>query len=307
MKIEALSSDRIADFVDYCNKHKMEIDDSFLYEEDLRSFEPDAENPTYIATNDIGEIIGTASLIIDEYNRRGKKGRFRIFHSETSNMECYSILMKAILKHGEGLDKLNIFVPIVNIRLMEVFENLNFSTERYSFLLVREDLEVPILNLPESYEIRPFRVGIDEEIWCEVRNAGFAKLQGSETPATPQMIAKMNSGEDYIEGGLMILYHKQEPVGVVRGAMDEYEGAPIMNIGPLAIIPKYQGQGLGRSLLRASLNFAKDKGFNRTILCVNAENDRAKSLYIQEGFKQVEAVVCYKYDLANDKSFSQHI
>lgn len=297
MKVEALKNDRVADFVSYCKKHKAEIDDSFLYDEDLKSFEANGENPTYIVTNDIDEVIGTASLIIDEYNRRGRKGRFRIFHSETINMDCYNMLMEAILNHREGLDKLNIFIPTVNNGLMEVFEKLDFSIERYSFLLVREDLQVPSLILPENYEIKPFRVGIDEEVWCKVRNAGFAKLQGSETPATPEMIVKMISGEDYIEGGLMILYHNQEPVGVVRGAMDEYDEAPIMNIGPLAIIPEYQGQGLGRSLLRASLRFAKDKNLSRTILCVNAENDKAKSLYLQEGFKQVEAVACYKYVL----------
>ena len=300
MKLEALNNDRISDFVSYCRKHKMELDDSFLYEEDLKSFEPSGENPTYIVTNVTGEIMGTASLIIDEYNRRGKKGRFRIFHSETPEMACYEMLMNAILKHGEGLDKLNIFVPTVNSSLMETFEKLNFKIERYSCLLVREDLEVQKINLPENYEIRPFRVGIDEEIWCQVRNASFATLQGSETPTTPESVIKMNEGEDYIEGGLMILYHKDEPVGVVKGEMDEYEDAPIMNIGPLAIIPKYQGQGLGRCLLRASLSFAKDKEINRTILCVNADNDRAKSLYIQEGFKQVEAVVCYKYDLKGE-------
>jgi GNAT superfamily N-acetyltransferase len=45
---------------------------------------------------------------------------------------------------------------------------------------------------------------------------------------------------------------------------------------------------LGRSLLRAVLLFAKDKGYKAAILCVNAENERAKALYIQEGFKQVE-------------------
>jgi ribosomal protein S18 acetylase RimI-like enzyme len=34
--------------------------------------------------------------------------------------------------------------------------------------------------------------------------------------------------------------------------------------------------------------------FKRTILSVNGENDRAQALYMQEGFKQVEAVVCYQ-------------
>jgi mycothiol synthase len=81
------------------------------------------------------------------------------------------------------------------------------------------------------------------------------------------------------------------------GNSDEYEGSPIVNIGPLAIIPEYQGRGLGRALLRASLSFAKEKGYSRTILCVNAENERAKALYLDEGFKQVEAVTCYRFDL----------
>jgi mycothiol synthase len=84
---------------------------------------------------------------------------------------------------------------------------------------------------------------------------------------------------------------------LIRGADDEYEKAPIMNIGPVAVIPKYQGKGLGRILLRAALQFAKEKGYKGTILSVNGENERAQALYIQEGFKQVEAVVCYQYFL----------
>lgn len=227
MKVEALSDEKVADFVAYCKRYKTEIDDSFLYDEDLRDFVPDEENPTYIAVDEQDEIIGTASLIIDDYNRRGKKGRFRIFHSKTHNMNCYNMLMSAVLKH----------------------------------------------------------------------RSGFAKLQGSETPQTAEQVAKMAASESNIEGGMMILYHNDKPVGVVRGEKDEYENSPIMNIGPLAIIPEYQGKGLGRILLRAFLRFAKEKGYDRTILCVNAENERAKALYLQEGFKQVEAVVCYKYDL----------
>lgn len=302
MRIEALKYDRIQDFVKYCKIHKMEIDDSFLYDEDLRDFKPDEENPTYIAVDEDNEIKAAASLIADEYNRRGKKGRFRIFHSEIQNVECYDMLLKAILKYTEGLNKLNIFVPLVNTELMKMMEALNFQIERYSYLLVRDDLEVPDYDLPEGYEIRAFRPGKDEEAWCEVRNSAFANLQGSETPLMPDQVTKMVNADDYIESGLLMLYHNEKPVGVVRGAKDEYEGTPIMNIGPLAIIPQYQGKGLGRILLRASMKFAKDNGYDRTILCVNAENERAKVLYIQEGFRQVEGVVCYKYDLTQGRS-----
>lgn len=84
---------------------------------------------------------------------------------------------------------------------------------------------------------------------------------------------------------------------MIRGSADEYEQSSIMNIGPIAIIPEYQGKGLGRNLLRAVLHVSKDKSYQRAILCVNADNERAKSLYLQEGFHQVEAVACYQYQL----------
>jgi len=301
LKIEALKDDRIMDFIKYCKKHKMEIDDSFLYDEDLREFKPNEENPTYIAVDGNNEIRAVASLIMDEYNRRGKKGRFRILHSEIGKVEYYDMLLKAILKHTESLDKLNIFVPLANEELMKMMEKLNFDIERYIYLLLRDDSDIPDYQLPEGYEIKPFKPGKDEEAWCEVRNSAFANLQGNETPVTPEQVAKLVHADDYIEGGLMILYHNEKPIGVVKGSKEEYEGKPIMNIGPLAIIPQYQGRGLGRALLRACIKFAKDNKYDRTILCVNAENERAKALYIQEGFRQVEGVVCYKYDLTQGK------
>ncbi len=302
MKVEALRKERIEDFKEYCRKHKPEVDDTFLHEEeDLKDFEPNEENPTYIITDQQEQIIAAASLIIDDYYRRGKKGRFRIFHSETEDVNCYNMLLQAILKHAEGLDMIFVHIPIVNKKLIGFIEGVNFNVERYSYLLLREVSEVPEPNFPEDYEVRSFRLGSDEEAWCEIRNTSFAKLKGSETPRTPEMIAKMMSGVDHIEGGAMILYHKERPVGMVRGTMDDYEGAPIMVIEPLAIIPEYQGRGLGRSLLRASLKFAKEKAYEKTLLSVNAENERAKALYIDEGFKQVEATVCYKYDLINHK------
>jgi mycothiol synthase len=212
------------------------------------------------------------------------------------------MLLQEILKHTEGLERIFVYVNLLYPKVMELIEGLGFAVDRYSYLLVREALEVLPVNLPEGYEIRTLRPGQDEEAWCRVRNVSFAKLKGSETPITPDMVSKMISAEDNIEGGSMILYHEDKPVGVVRGTKDEYEDLPIMNIGPLAIIPEYQGKGLGRSLLRASMSFARENGYQRTILCVNAENERAKALYLQEGFKQVEAVACYRYDLKNSKN-----
>lgn len=297
MRIESLREERIADFAVYCRRHRKEIDESFLYDDDLERFRPSEENPTYILTNDRGEVAGAASLILDEYRRSGRAGRFRILHSEVDTLDAYQALMQAILRHTDGFDRLCVFVPTTNTRQVEMVQGLGFSAERYSFVLVREDPEVPDAHFPEGYEVRPFVRGRDEEAWCQVRNAAFVNLKGSETPITPSMVAEMAASRASLAGGMLILFHGEGPVGVVRGAADEYEGLPAMEIGPLAITPEYQGKGLGRSLLRTALRLAKDRSFSRTILSVNAENERAKSLYIQEGFRQVEAAVCFGYKL----------
>lgn len=297
MKIEVLKNGGIKSFAQYCQRHRGEIDDSFLYDEDLKDFHPDDENPTYVLLDEKEELVGTASLIIDQYLKRGRKARFRILHSEVEDIECYQGLIQAVLRHTKGLTKVFIFVPMENNKLIEIIEKLNFVVERYSFLYIRELQNIPDFSIPEGYEVRSFKPGIDEEAWCQVRNTAFQHLKGHETPITPEMAAKMASDSDYIEDGMMLLYHKDRAVGVVRGAADEYEGTQIMNIGPLAILPEYQGRGLGRILLRAALHFAREKAYHRTILCVNAENQRAEDLYIKEGFQKVEAVACYYFPL----------
>lgn len=295
MRVAALETERVSDFVAYCKKHRSEVDDSYLYDFELREFAVDDENPTYLAINQQDEIIGAASLVIDDYHKRGKRARFRIFHCEIQDIQCYQQLLQAVLQHTTHLDKVFLFIPVVNKKLIEMIEGLGFFVGRYAFLLVREDLDVPVVELPEGYELRSFRPGQDEENWLTVRNAAFSTLKGSETPLTAEGVTKLLTDDDYLEGGMLILFDGEKPVGVIRGADDEYHDAPIMNIGPVAILPEYQGRGLGRSLLRASLRFAKEKGYKRTILSVNGENERAQALYIQEGFNQVETVVCYQY------------
>ncbi|WP_199617705.1 hypothetical protein [Paenibacillus alkalitolerans] len=57
MEIRKLTMERKEDFVAYCKKHRMDIDDSYLYDEDLRDFEPNDDNPTYIVVNPHGEIM----------------------------------------------------------------------------------------------------------------------------------------------------------------------------------------------------------------------------------------------------------
>ncbi|WHT49537.1 hypothetical protein QNH10_08525 [Sporosarcina thermotolerans] len=57
MSIEYLSEARHSDFIDFCRKCRNEVDDSYLYEEDLKIFQSDQDNPTYIVLDDQSKII----------------------------------------------------------------------------------------------------------------------------------------------------------------------------------------------------------------------------------------------------------
>ncbi|WFR55664.1 GNAT family N-acetyltransferase [Anaerocolumna sp. AGMB13025] len=296
MRAEKLNRDEKGDFITYCKKHRSEIDDSFLYDNDLEKFEPDEDNPTFVIKEN-GVIVAVVSLVMDDYHRSGKNGRFRIFHSEKQDINLYSILLEEILKYTKGLNKVFSFVPFVNKELSGIMENLQFKAERYVFLLMKEIKERPQITFPEGFYVRTFESGKDEIEWCKIRNTAFLSLKGNSTPITPDMITKQLSKPDYLEGGFMFLMHEDKPVGIIRGAKDEYEGEPAIYIGPIAILPEYQGKGLGRQLLRTMLEYADKLKYKKTVLCVNAENDKAKELYLKEGFVQVEGVASYEYHL----------
>ena len=297
MRIEALRDERRSDFIKYCKRYREEICDSYLSDQDLHEMELNEENPTYILLNDKDKIIGVISLIIDDYFKKGKKGRFRILHSVKNDKESYSLMINAILPHTKEINRVFVFAPENNERFRGILEKLDFQIERYSFLLVRDNHDVSKVSFDEGYKLKTFQFNKDEEDFCSVRNPAFANLAGSSVPVTPEIISKMQEYEDYLEGGIKLLYHNEKPVGLIRLSKEIEKGITYAFIGPLAIIPEYQGRGLGRKLLRVGLDYGKSKGLSKAMLSVNAENDSAVTLYLQEGFERERVMICYNYNV----------
>jgi len=73
-------------------------------------------------------------------------------------------------------------------------------------------------------------------------------------------------------------------MGVKEGEKDEYF------ISNIAVLPKYQGQGIGQLLLSHTERKARELGFQRIALTVDVENEGAKTYYKQRKYKIVEYV-----------------
>ena len=296
MTIDKLTTLRLSDFLAFCRSHRDAIDESFLSDDDLRDFVPDAENPTYVAVGDQDAIIGAASLMNGPYYQRGRKGRFRIFHVLPPHLRgIYADLLAHIAPDVPAMDDLYLFVRDDNALMRAVLESLDFSIERYAYFMRREPGPVTAPQWDEGYVLRPLVFNRDEGDYCRVRNLGFSRLVGSQTPVTPDEVSRMQDAEDYLEAGIFLLYHDDTPVGVARTSKDTLEGESVLNIGPLALVPGYQGKGLGRQLLRAALSFGHAIGLATAVLSANVDNENAIRLYVSEGFAPLETMVCYSW------------
>ncbi len=298
MVIERLDRERTLAFVTFCRTHRAHVDDSFLYEEDLRDFDPGGENPTYLAVDDQGHIVGAASVMNSAYFRRGRKGRLRIFHVENADLAVYAELLDRAAQASVGLDQLYVFVPAGNTMMEEILHALRFRVERSACVMVRDPAPVEEPVWGDGYSLRTMVFNQDENDYCHVRNLGFAQLKGSETAMTPDEVSRLQDSDGHIPSGILLLYHQGEAVGVVRASTDDYEGKAVVSIGPLALVPSHQGRGLGRQLLRAALSIGRSEGLSTAVLSANTDNDQALSLYTSEGFRTAESVVCHAYRIS---------
>ncbi|WP_164103810.1 GNAT family N-acetyltransferase [Candidatus Laterigemmans baculatus] len=62
-------------------------------------------------------------------------------------------------------------------------------------------------------------------------------------------------------------------------------GRPLLNIHDLAVLPDFQGRGIGRALLEAAEAKAQERGCGRITLEVLENNLRAKRIYEAAGFR----------------------
>ncbi len=106
------------------------------------------------------------------------------------------------------------------------------------------------------------------------------------------------SAESYekLGGGLYLLWDGEVPIGILQ--IEAFSDENKAEIGPIAVLPRYQRMGLGRSLLRFGLNTAYAAEFETVELSVNGENDKAAALYKSEGFQQDTLMLCYAKNLA---------
>lgn len=111
---------------------------------------------------------------------------------------------------------------------------------------------------------------------------------------------ELGNPEDYVinKGGeILVAVYNDTPVGVcalVKMDNPEYQ----FELSKLAVSPLSQGKGVGKLLVNAIIQLAKEKGGSKLFLQSNTILEPAINLYYKAGFKKV-AVSSPLYDRVN--------
>lgn len=94
--------------------------------------------------------------------------------------------------------------------------------------------------------------------------------------------------KEYPTTCILLAYDESTPVGVAVcfQGFSTFRARPLVNIHDIAVIPSHRGQGVGRMLLDAVSEKARELGCCKVTLEVLENNHRARKAYEDNGFRQ---------------------
>ena len=148
----------------------------------------------------------------------------------------------------------------------------------------------------ETFETRPFRVGIDEDQWLTVNNAAFA--QHPEQGGWNRSTIESRQHEPWFNAeGFRMRWAGDELAGFCWTKTHNDTDPPIGEIYVIAMNPHFAGQGEGRKMTLAGLKYLSDQGLPIGMLYVDADNAPAISVYTSLGFTPHHNEVAFVGDI----------
>ncbi len=289
MRIERVSEHNVAAYVGYCQRYGAEHDESFL---PRGTFTPRDDYPAYLLF-DGDDVAGAVGLMRTQPYVGNGKVRLTIFHSTKPEAEAYALLLAAIREHTKDLGFVYAFLPEDRIQTRNSWESLGFELERFAYLLAYGSKTMPACPIPEEYRLMRLEKSDENAIrdLCELWNRNYSHQLGF-VGANPKRVAGWFDEPEFIPGGVLMLMHGTTAIGTAWVARDD-DDTGSADVSMLSVHADYRGQGLGRLMLRKSVEAALHHDLSPVCLSVNAANDSAVGLYLSEGFVKKKVMVCY--------------
>ena len=117
-----------------------------------------------------------------------------------------------------------------------------------------------------------------------------APVGGGECLSTEVRERLIPALRDHAAALVLLALHQQQPVGAATCfyGFSTFHARPLLNVHDLAVLPDFQSRGIGRALLAAAEERARARGCCKLTLEVREDNQRARKLYQERGFRDFE-------------------
>ena len=183
----------------------------------------------------------------------------------------------------------------------ELATSMGFVRSRVLWQM-RRSLYAPLPRavLPEAVDVRPFRVGVDEEAWLDLNARAFAHLPDQGRWTRLDLDRRIREPWFSPEGFLMAWrgdrlagFHWTKVHGGAP-AHHSHQHAPIGEVYVVGVDPRERGTGLGRALTILGLQHLRARDLSMAMLYVDSSNTAAIRLYEGLGFARWDTDVLFR-------------
>jgi mycothiol synthase len=145
-------------------------------------------------------------------------------------------------------------------------------------------------------KIRPFRKGLDEEVWVRIFNAVFTDYDDIRCLTVEEM-KKLEDSPSFDEGGMLIAEWSDRPVGIVDAYVDRQRTDGKGFIQSLGVLPEYRERGIAKKLMNEAVQSLRQRGIRSVNAWAQTDKEGCAHVYESLGFKQARFTSMMKRSL----------
>ena len=152
-------------------------------------------------------------------------------------------------------------------------------------LKIHRSLNDPLPTTKHEYTIRTFNPAADKDLWLALNNKIFTNHPDQGNWALADLENRMT--ENWFDAeGFFLAVKGNEIVGFVwtKIHQDLVNQDPVGELYVVGVDPNHAHQGIGRAVSVAAINYLIEKGLKRSMLYVDADNEKGLGLYTSLGF-----------------------
>lgn len=152
-------------------------------------------------------------------------------------------------------------------------------------LKIHRSLTDPLPTTKREYTIRTFDPSQDKNRWLALNNKVFTNHPDQGNWALADLENRMT--ENWFDPeGFFLAVKDNEIVGFVwtKIHQDLVNQDPVGELYVVGVDPDHAHQGIGRAVSVAAINYLIENGLKRSMLYVDADNEKGLALYTSLGF-----------------------